>query len=791
MEPFQRLTYDEVIRVTDDSLDRRSEAVANFAFPGLTSDHRSITGYYGREGINTLKNQLKTHYEQLNKKIATDILKIDDDNYDLMNVSDNQKTVSGKILKLENLKHFSIKFYTALTKLNKLVWGQKGAKTAFIYSNLVKVGIELFQEVLIQNGYLEFDENPSNYKISPDTICYFCGKTYREHKQNKIVLARANANTNDEPMPIHEFYPAVFISITGKSSEEVDEVVPEDKKQTLDNVFSILDNREGKNIKFVLGSKVMSEAISLKNVGEVHILDVHYNLGKVDQVIGRAIRHCSHYGVINDKNKNPEVKVYKYAVSLGANGGLSSEEDMYKKAELKYILIKKVERILKEVAIDCSLNRHGNLFPEEMNQYKDCTRPDEPRVEGKSVCPAICDYTQCHFKCDSKGLNDNYYDVKTGNYKKLSKGELDRSTFTQSLAKNEIETVKGKIKDMYRVQYVYTLKEIVKYVKNSYEGEKKELFEDFFVFKALDDIIPITENDFNNFKDTVFDKFNRPGYLLYVDKYYIFQPFDQNEDVPMYYRSTYDKRMQNTLSLYNYIKNTPKLTEIKDIDTRKSDKSNNDSNKASLYDFESTMEYYDNRDEFAHVGIIDKEPSRRKNKQPEELQDTFKIREKRDKILDKKRGTGIASIFGAVCETSKSREYLADIAKSVNIKLKGDEIRSQICVKIKERLLFLEKYSTTKKKNKVTYVMIPANHKIYKFPYNLEDRKNSILDRIKDKIKFKIDMTIKDNDITVSGEKVTTYEIIVKVTNELKEYKNLFEELGFTMGKDKWTISIN
>ena len=36
--------------------------------------------------------------------------------------------------------------------------------------------------------------------------------------------------------------------------------------------------------------------------------------------------------------------------------------------------------------------------------------------------------------------------------------------------------------------------------------------------------MPKTENDFNNFKDTVYDKYNRSGYLIQKDEYYIFQP---------------------------------------------------------------------------------------------------------------------------------------------------------------------------------------------------------------------------------------------------------------------------
>ena len=109
----------------------------------------------------------------------------------------------------------------------------------------------------------------------------------------------------------------------------------------MDNFFNSIENKEGKFIKIILGSKVMNEGITLENTGEVHLLDVYYNFGRVDQVIGRAIRYCKHYKVTNEENPYPEVRVYKYVVKV--NKGLSTEEDLYRKAELKYLLIKNVK----------------------------------------------------------------------------------------------------------------------------------------------------------------------------------------------------------------------------------------------------------------------------------------------------------------------------------------------------------------------------------------------------------------------------------------------------------------
>lgn len=791
MEPFQQRVYDETkAQMTEDTLDRKSSAVANFAFPCLSEDKKSIIGVSGREGINLLKNQLKSHQELLNKKIAQEILK--DENIenvdDLVYISESGKTITGKILKQEHLKNFSIKFYKALKKLNRLVHQKRGSRTAFVYSNLVKVGIELFREILIHNGYLEYDENPDNYRIEPTTRCYFCGYGYGEHIDGKLQIRKGNSNISEssteykkkDEIPEHEYFPATFISVTGKSSEEAADIIPEEKQAVIKNVFSNINNYNGKYIKFILGSKVMNEGISLQNVAEVHILDVYFNLGMIDQVIGRAIRHCSHYRIMSEENPYPKVDIYKYAVTL--ERGLSSEEELYKKAEQKYRLIKKVERVLKEIAIDCPLNRNANMFPEELVKYKDCIPPDQAKP-GEQACPLLCDYMSCNYKCDDQSLNREYFDPNKGKYRQIKKNDLDRSTFTNNLAEAEIDYVKGKIKELYRKTFIYKLKDIVNYVRNSFEGEKKDLFEEFFVYMALDELTPITENDFNNFRDTIFDKFNRMGYIIHVDQYYIFQPFTQNEDVPMYYRSTFDQHMRSRLTLYNYIKNTMKYsskTEKKKIITDEVIKRE--------YDFESVMDYYDNRDEFKYVGIIDKESSRRKVK--DDLDDVFKIRDKRSKILDKKRGTGIPSLMGAVCKTSKSREQLESICHDLNIKFDNFKTRDSICSAVQKRLLFLEKYSTAKKKNKVTYIMIPKNHPVYPFPYNLEDRKDHIINDIKSKIKFDIDLKIIEKNVVVDGTNVINYQLEITNSSKLADFKDVFVNNGAELVKNKWIIKI-
>ena len=358
MDKFQDETYDNTKTEVDDSLERSSSAVSNFVFPTLNNSKSKIIGTYSTDGLNrflaTFKNYKTETLNKINKQIFNGKIKKEDLNNFI--VETDNKSISGNILNLKYLEKFSTKFYTCLNNINKL-YGDD-ASTSFVYSNLVKAGgIELFAEVLKENGYLEYEANGS-YNINENTKDSVTGKTFEQYKKEKLDLKLFN--------------PATYILITGGGEDGED--IPEIKQKVIREVFNNSVNKTGKFLKIVLGSKVMNEGVTLENVKEVHILDVHYNLGKVEQVIGRAIRMCKHQNVINDNYRFPKVNVYRYVISKG-NNKLTSDENLYRKAELKFLLVKKVERTLKKVAIDCPLLLNGNMFPEEVEKYKDCKYP--------------------------------------------------------------------------------------------------------------------------------------------------------------------------------------------------------------------------------------------------------------------------------------------------------------------------------------------------------------------------------------------------------------------------------
>jgi len=710
MKEFQVSAYKTTIKkYQEDALEKISGSISNFALPLLVD--KELIATHGNDGFFKLLKQLETQHtkvcDAINKKIFKGKYPSPDQ---LIRLNPTKNTISGDILLLNNLENFSTKMYNALKEILDLVDGKKGASTAFIYSNLRTIGIDIFDEILIMNGFLHYRED-GNYSINDTTVDYKYGLRYSEFKKKYGK---------------EKFYPATFIKFTGaEDDQELDE--PEEKIKLLKEKFNDITNKNGKIIKFVLGTKVMNEGITLHNVKEVHILDTHYNLGRVIQVIGRAIRYCVHNDIMTEKNPYPEVNVYKYVVNLPDQ--MSTEIKLYFKAEKKLMLIKKIERVMKEIAIDCPINYQANMFVEEHNQSKHCIPPEKIKnaKDKKNTCTDLCEYLPCKYTCDDPKLT-SLYDPSNLIYKRLEKEKLDYSTFLVKYATNEINYAKNKIKELYKLKYIYTLSTIIDYVKDSLSIEQSELFDDYFIYQALQQLLPITDDEFNKFTDVIYDRYNIPGYLIYRNVYYIFQPLNQPENVPLFYRTVYQRDLINDLSISNYLKLFT-IPQEENVVLEKSD---------------FNIDYYLTKKENDVVGIIDMKDNN----------EVFKIRKRLDTSSDtKKRGIGLISAKGSTCEDKEKSEIIAYL-KQLDIKdYNKDDSRQKLCTLIKDTLINLEKYN----KNNITYLIIPNNHPILEFPLNIHDRKDFIVKKLEeDKIKVHID-TSKNKYILSTKSEIREY----------------------------------
>jgi hypothetical protein len=148
-----------------------------------------------------------------------------------------------KNLLTTDLKHYSVKLYKLLKNI------QNSPGNAFVYSNFVNFGgTNLLRLLLTANGYREF----------------------------------RSRNQDDDNSVANTF--VVF-----------DESTNIETREKYRRIFNSPENKTGKYIKVLIGSPIISEGITLKNVRQVHILEPSWNMSRVNQIIGRAVRNMSHH----------------------------------------------------------------------------------------------------------------------------------------------------------------------------------------------------------------------------------------------------------------------------------------------------------------------------------------------------------------------------------------------------------------------------------------------------------------------------------------------------------------
>ena len=218
------------------------------------------------------------------------------------------QSLKGTKLSINNIKQYSIKFYKIIKKINK------STGTIFIYSNFKEEGgIKSFIQFIEFNGW-------KNY------ITYGAGiKRYAIWSGNETLQL----------------------------------------KSKIKYIFNHEKNKHGDLIKIIIGSPSIKEGVSLLRVQQVHIMEPYWNMSRVNQIIGRAVRFCSHKDV---PKKQQHVYVFMYLAMYPNYKTI--DQHIWSMAQLKDKLISKFEHILKEIAIDCKLFYNRNSYPTDTIQLK-------------------------------------------------------------------------------------------------------------------------------------------------------------------------------------------------------------------------------------------------------------------------------------------------------------------------------------------------------------------------------------------------------------------------------------
>ena len=122
-----------------------------------------------------------------------------------------------------------------------------------------------------------------------------------------------------------DFNPAKYIMITGDKTVSPDNV-NELKMATNDS------NVDGKQVKVILISQAGSEGLDFKFIRQVHILEPWWNMNRIEQIIGRAVRTCSHKALpFTERN----VEIYLHGSILEDEQKEAVDIYVYRLAELK------------------------------------------------------------------------------------------------------------------------------------------------------------------------------------------------------------------------------------------------------------------------------------------------------------------------------------------------------------------------------------------------------------------------------------------------------------------------
>jgi superfamily II DNA or RNA helicase len=145
--------------------------------------------------------------------------------------------------------------------------------------------------------------------------------------------------------------------------------------------FNKPDNINGKMIGVVLAAEAISEGYSFNNVQVIDIHSPWFNFQKIAQVISRGIRAGSHRGITEQKNKDGFEGNIDVEIHLRVSAPFSATDDnypegidtyAYKTAETKDVIVKKIERIIKEYSIDSYLARKRNFRDKTLDNSRDC-----------------------------------------------------------------------------------------------------------------------------------------------------------------------------------------------------------------------------------------------------------------------------------------------------------------------------------------------------------------------------------------------------------------------------------
>jgi hypothetical protein len=172
------------------------------------------------------------------------------------------------------------------------------------------------------------------------------------------------------------------------------------------NQFNVLENKHGKLIKIIMISPAGAEGLSLFNTRQVHIVEPYWHEVRIEQMIGRAVRLCSHKD-LPMKERHVDVFRYKSVRKEQGDKKITADQLIENLARSKQGLLQSFEDAVKEAAIDCELFKNHNM----LNTPYQCFKFNEKSYFEGYIGPAYKDDIYYDKKIDN-GLNSVNSEIK-------------------------------------------------------------------------------------------------------------------------------------------------------------------------------------------------------------------------------------------------------------------------------------------------------------------------------------------------------------------------------------------
>ena len=397
----------------------------------------------------------------------------------------------GKVFSLEEIGKYSGK----IKNICESVKNSEGV--VLVYSQYIEGGLVPIALALEEMGLIRAGGRKSLFKSKPtETVDALTMKPKSEVSEN--------------------FSAASYIMISG------DKLLSPNNKEDVD-LATNPDNFNGSKVKVILISQAGSEGLDFKFIRQVHILDPWYNMNRIEQIIGRAVRTCSHK-LLPFLMRNVELYLYGSLVENAREE--AADLYVYRLAELKSIQIGAVSRLLKEVAVDCLLNYEQTGFTvSDMNRTVSQKLSTGQTIEyqvGDRPYSSTCDYQEkCSYKCMPSA--------------DITEEDITYDTYNENFIMMNVDKITSRIRQLFMERFYYKKERLIM------EINAVKNYPIIQINAALTQLI----DDKNEY---ISDRFGRLGRLINIGDLYLFQPLELTDpNISIYDRSVPVQYKRNKL----------------------------------------------------------------------------------------------------------------------------------------------------------------------------------------------------------------------------------------------------